>query len=184
MLSGRGLAPGPVLVVGGEGIAEELESAGFDVDPGGEPRLVVIGWDPEFDYDMMRRASLAVRAGATLIATNADASFPAADGELWPGAGAILSSIETATGARAEVMGKPHAPMMDAVEERLAGARAIAAVGDRAETDLAGARSKGWMTVLVLSGVVQPEDLEGLDEQPDVVARDLAAFVQGEFERQ
>jgi 4-nitrophenyl phosphatase len=183
-LAERGLVPGPVFVVGGEGIHEELARVGFDLEPGDAAEVVVVGWDPEFDYDAMRRATLAVRAGAALIATNADASFPAAGGALWPGAGAILASIERASGERAEVMGKPHRPMMDGVARRLEGARAIAMVGDRPETDLAGARSKGWKTILVLSGVVGPEDVAGLQDRPEVVARDLAAVVRGELQGQ
>jgi len=179
-LADRGLAPGPVLVVGGEGVERELTAAGFEIDGGDDPRLVVVGWDPRFDYDMMRRAVSAVRRGATLIATNADTTFPAAGGDLWPGGGAILASIEAGAGARAEVMGKPHAPMMDAAERRLGGARAVAAVGDRPGTDLAGARSKGWRTILVLSGVVGRDELDRLEERPDVIAEDLAAAVRGE----
>jgi HAD superfamily hydrolase (TIGR01450 family) len=177
----RGLSPAPVLVIGGDGIREELRNAGFVVEPGARPDLVLVGWDPGFDYDAMRSATVAVNGGASLIATNSDASFPAADGTLWPGAGAILASIERATGVRAEVMGKPHAPMMDAIERRLSGARAVAAVGDRPDTDLAGARSKGWATVLVLSGVVGSDEVDGLDDPPDHVARDLASAVRGRF---
>jgi HAD superfamily hydrolase (TIGR01450 family) len=183
-LADRRLAPGPVLVVGGAGIREELTRAGFELDAAGAPELVVVGWDPAFDYDDMRRATLAVMAGATLIATNSDASFPAADGDLWPGAGAILASIETSTGRRAEVMGKPHTPMMDAIARRLEGARGIAAVGDRPETDLAGARSRGWRTILVLSGVIGPNEVDELDDRPDMIARDLAALARGEIEGQ
>jgi HAD superfamily hydrolase (TIGR01450 family) len=183
-LAERALAPGPVLAIGGEGVEEELARVGFDLGSGDPPELVVVGWDPSFDYDAMRRATLAVMAGATLIATNADASFPAAGGALWPGAGAILASIETASGVRAEVMGKPHPPMMDLIAQRLDGARAIAAVGDRPETDLAGARSKGWTTILVLTGVVTATEVAGLENRPDAVAHDLAAAVRGEFQDQ
>lgn len=183
-LAERGLPPGPALVVGGEGIHEELTRVGFDLTGGDDAAVVVVGWDPRFDYDAMRRATLAVTNGAILIATNSDPSFPAAGGALWPGAGAILASIEAATGRRAEVMGKPHAPMMDIAAQRLDGSRVIVAVGDRPETDLAGARTKGWKTLLVLSGVVGPDDVAQLAERPDAVARDLAAAARGDLESQ
>ena len=52
--------------------------------------------------------------GATLFASNDDASYPAPDGFAWPGAGAILASIEVATGVEAEVFGKPNAPILRA----------------------------------------------------------------------
>jgi ribonucleotide monophosphatase NagD (HAD superfamily) len=124
----------------------------------------------------MRRATLAVRAGAQLVATNDDASFPAPDG-LWPGAGAILASIEVASGARAEVMGKPHPPMMDAVARRLDGCRDIAIVGDRPQTDLRGGIARGWTTILVTSGVVSPEDAPKVDPPPDAVLGSIADLV-------
>ena len=116
----------------------------------------------------MRRAAIAVRRGATFIATNDDATFPAADG-LWPGAGSILASIERASGRRAEVMGKPHAPMMDAAQKRVGDAERIAIVGDRVDTDLAGGADRGWTTILVLSGVTTQEQARDLAPQPDHV---------------
>jgi 4-nitrophenyl phosphatase len=140
--------------------------------------VVVVGWDPGFDYEAMKRAALAVRAGAELIATNDDAAFPAPEG-LWPGAGAILASIEVASGRKAEVMGKPHVPMMDAVARRVAGAERIGLVGDRPETDLAGGRARGWTTILVTSGVTTPADAYGIDPAPDLILSGLSELLEG-----
>ena len=179
VVTGEVLAPlkgSSAIVVGGDGLAEALGDRWISInhDPDShDADLVVIGWDPSFDYDAMRRATLAVRAGARLIASNSDATFPAAEG-LWPGAGAILASIETASGTRAEVMGKPHQPMMDAVASRLDGARRVAIVGDRPDTDLAGGRTRGWTTILVLSGVTTRDEAKALDPQPDLILDSLA----------
>jgi 4-nitrophenyl phosphatase len=167
------------LVVGGDGVREALASIGVSTDAGTleEVDFVIVGWDPDFDYEKMKRASLAVRKGAEFIATNDDAAFPAPDG-LWPGAGAILASIEVASGRRAEVMGKPHAPMMNAVARRVSGAEHVALVGDRPETDLAGGLARGWTTILVTSGVTRPEDARKVEPQPDLVVRDLAELLE------
>jgi 4-nitrophenyl phosphatase len=176
VLEQRGFATKRALVVGGRGVRRCLESVGVVIDDDPESTsadVVVVGIDTSFDYRAMRRAAVAVRAGAAFVATNDDAQLPV-EGGLWPGAGAILASIEKASGRMAEVMGKPHAPMMDAVAARLAGARHIGAVGDRPETDLAGARKRGWTTVLVLSGVTSAADAAELDPQPDVVIDSLA----------
>ena len=85
-------------------------------------QAVVVGWDRHADYEKLCRASLLVERGASLFATNADASYPAADGN-WPGAGALLAAVETTTGARAEVFGKPEPPIMLAALERAGGGR-------------------------------------------------------------
>lgn len=175
-LKARGFPGKTAIVVGGAGIREELSNVCISVkdDPTVTVAdLVVVGWDPEFTYEAMKRATIAVRHGATFIATNDDATFPAADA-LWPGAGAILASIETASGRKAEVMGKPHEPMMSVAALRLEGAGKIAVVGDRPDTDLAGATARGWATILVLSGVTTEEQARHLDPQPDLVIGSIA----------
>jgi 4-nitrophenyl phosphatase len=175
VLAKRRLNGARAIVVGGDGIRTELASIGIEIDDGPEPAaadLVVVGWDPGFDYEAMRKAAAAVMSGAEFIATNDDSAFPAPDG-LWPGAGAILASIERASGQRAEVMGKPHDPMMETVTARLDGAREVAMVGDRPETDLAGGASRGWATVLVLSGVTGRDEAARVTPSPDLVVDSL-----------
>lgn len=177
VLAERGAGGARAIVVGGRGLREALTGVGVVIEEDASitsADLVVVGWDQSFDFDTMRRAALAVRAGATFIATNKDASFPAPGGELWPGAGAILASIEVASGRTAEVMGKPHAPMMDAAARRLAGCEHIAIAGDRPETDLVGGAARGWTTILVLTGVTDRSRVPSLDPPADVVLDSLA----------
>jgi HAD superfamily hydrolase (TIGR01450 family) len=176
-LQRRGHAGRTAIVVGGDGIRDALSSVCISVKD--DPHvtvadLVVVGWTPDFGYDEMRRATKAVLEGGRFFATNDDAAFPAAGGELWPGAGAILASIERATGARAEVMGKPNPPMMDAAARRLDGAERIAVLGDRPETDLAGGTARGWTTILALSGVTDAAQAARLEPQPDVIVETMA----------
>ncbi|MDP9441941.1 MAG: HAD-IIA family hydrolase [Actinomycetota bacterium] len=174
----RGWAGRRVFLVGGEGIREALQAIEMQLVEGDDGRtadIVVVSGTPHFDYDAMRTASLALRSGAVFLATNDDPTFPAPDG-LWPGAGALLASIETASGRRAEVMGKPHLPMMAAVARRLAGRRRIAVVGDQPRTDLAGARSMGWSTVLVLSGVTDAAAAHEVEPVPDLVVPTLVGL--------
>jgi len=164
------------IVVGGDGLREALASIDVIVDDDPETRTadyVVVGLDPNFTYEVLRRASFAVRDGAQLIASNDDVSFPAPDG-LWPGAGSLVAAIETASGGRAEVMGKPHEPMMRIAARHLSEASRIAIVGDRPNTDLDGGRAMGWTTVLVLSGVTSAESAAELDPQPDLTLERLA----------
>ncbi|HEX2295212.1 MAG TPA: HAD-IIA family hydrolase [Actinomycetota bacterium] len=178
VLRERGARGRKAMAVGAQGLRAGLEAAGVTVvddDSVEGIDYVVVGWDGGFDYRKMRRACLAVRAGAALLATNSDATFPAPDG-LWPGAGAILASIEVCSGERAEVLGKPHPPMMEAAARRLAGCRRIGIVGDRPDTDLAGGASRGWTTILVTSGVTTPEEAERVEPRPDVILPSLAAL--------
>ncbi|MGH9168984.1 MAG: HAD-IIA family hydrolase, partial [Acidimicrobiia bacterium] len=107
-------------VIGQDGIRAALGEAGvkvLDGDPE-EAAFVVVGWDGEVTYDALRTASVLVGRGARLVATNADASYPAPGGELWPGAGAILAAVEAASKTAATVIGKPHRPLFDTALDR------------------------------------------------------------------
>jgi len=168
---------GSAYVVGEAGIREALLEAGLDVIEG-EPAavdVVVVGWDRDLTYAKLRTASLLVERGARLVATNADRSFPAPDG-FWPGAGAILSVITTTTGVEAEIVGKPHPPLYEAAVRRTGGRQPLV-IGDRIETDIAGAVALGWDSLLVLSGVTSPEDLGASPVRPTYVADDVRALL-------
>jgi HAD superfamily hydrolase (TIGR01457 family) len=165
-------------VIGQDGVRTALRDAGFEIldgDPSAAA-FVVVGWDGDVSYDDLRRASVLVRGGARLVATNADASYPAPGGELWPGAGAILAAVETASGTRAIVIGKPHPPLFEAALAR-AGSRNALMVGDRMETDVAGAVAAGLDSCLVRSGASRPAELLDQDELPVAVLRDVGGLV-------
>jgi glycerol-1-phosphatase len=173
-LAARGVSE--AFVVGEEGIVQALRDAGITlVDVHADrTQVVVVGWDRRADYEKLRRASLLVERGATLVATNADASYPAGDGN-WPGAGALLAAIETTTGVRAEVFGKPEAPIMRAALDRAGGGRPLV-IGDRLETDIAAAAALGWDSLLVLTGIARADDVAGSPIAPTFVAEDLSAL--------
>jgi HAD superfamily hydrolase (TIGR01450 family) len=138
---------------------------------------VVVGVDLEATYAKLRTACVLVQRGAHLIATNPDPSFPA-PGALWPGAGALLAVVTETTGAEAEIVGKPFAPLFEAGRAR-AGASTPLVVGDRLDTDIAGAEGLGWDSLLVLTGVTTPDDLASSDIRPTYVAEDLRALANG-----
>jgi glycerol-1-phosphatase len=173
---------GRAFVVGERGIREALADVGFELVDG-EPDqadVVVVGWDRTADYAKLRRASLLVERGARLVATNPDRSYPAEDGQ-WPGAGALLSVITVTTGATAEVIGKPNAPVFRAAHERAGGGRPLV-VGDRLDTDVAGAASLGWDSLLVLSGISSRADVDASNVRPTYVAEDISSLVRDDVE--
>ena len=83
------------------------------VEPAGRSRRRGCGVGRIADYAKIAAASVLVERGAALVATNADASYPAPEGSL-PGAGALLAAVTTTTGAAAEIVGKPDAPLVHA----------------------------------------------------------------------
>lgn len=176
------LAPsgGTAYVVGQDGIRTALADAGIEVVDGEPDRVdhVVVGVDVGATYASLRTACVLVQRGARLVATNPDRSFPAA-GALWPGAGALLAVITETTGATAEVVGKPFAPLFEYARAR-SGAAAPLVIGDRLDTDIAGAAALGWDSLLVLTGVTSADELDAAPMRPTYVARDLRALLEPE----
>jgi HAD superfamily hydrolase (TIGR01450 family) len=175
-LSARGVRS--AFVVGEGGLIVALEDEGIRaVDASDEDvGAVVVGFDRGVTYTKLKDASLLVARGVPLIASNADASFPAPGGEAWPGAGALVAAIETTTGATAELIGKPEAPLLQLALEVAGGGRPLV-VGDRLDTDVAGALRLGWDSALVLTGVARREDVARSEWQPTFVVDGVADLV-------
>ena len=91
-----------------------------------------------------------------------------------PGAGSILSFLQTSSGVTPEVIGKPNGIMFEEAVRRLGGTLSdTAMVGDRINTDIAGARSAGLRSVLLLSGIATRVELMNSEIQPDWVFETL-----------
>jgi len=164
-----------VFVVGGDGLRTLLTEAGFQLADDAE--LVVAGLDPDLTYNKLKQATLLIRAGATFIGTNDDRTFPTAEG-LAPGAGSVLAAIQTATDTIPRTMGKPNAPMYEAALTVLGtNPEQTLMIGDRLETDIAGAQRLGFKTALVLTGVATRDDVEQNEVKPDAIYADLNALI-------
>lgn len=166
-----------VYVIGEDGLISAVEEQGFlstdkDVD------LVVAGLDSQLTYEKLKIATLAIRAGASFIGTNPDTTLPSDEG-LVPGSGAILAALEAATGVRPLIIGKPQPILLRLAMEKLgATPDCTAIIGDRLETDILGGKGVDLITVLVLTGISDREELETSPFQPDLVFDDIGRFYQ------
>jgi ribonucleotide monophosphatase NagD (HAD superfamily) len=151
----------------------------YDADALGAFDAVVVGLTRDFDYAQLDLVSQVVRGGACLLATNSDATFPAAD-RIQPGTGSLLAAVEAACGVKATVAGKPEPPMARLIGASLgSGSTKGLVVGDRPDTDGRLAQQLGLPFALVLSGVTEAYSFS-LEVPVAVVAEDLAALVSGE----
>jgi HAD superfamily hydrolase (TIGR01450 family) len=173
---------GAAYVVGSQALVDHVADAGLRVVNGtrfaARADVVVVGGHDALVFEELKLATQAVLRGAELIGATRDATIPMPDG-LWPGTGAVLAAIETATGRRATAtIGKPEPPMYEAARDRLGPGRVLA-VGDRLEVDVAGARRAGMDSALVLTGATTRAAVEAAAERPTHVADSLAALVLG-----
>jgi HAD superfamily hydrolase (TIGR01450 family) len=171
---------GAAFVVGSQPLVDHVAAAGLRVVNNTEVAtradVVVVAGHDDLHFRELKVATQAVLRGAELIGLSRDRTFPMADG-LWPGSGAILAAVEEAVGRRADrIVGKPEPVMYEAAQDRMGPGRALA-VGDRLDTDVAGARGAGLDQALVLSGATSREEAAAADPQPTLVADSLAALV-------
>lgn len=150
-----------VLAVGGEGVASALRGKGFEVVTSAvdEPVAVLQGYGPQVRAVDLAEAAYAIEAGARWIATNTDQTLPTERG-IAPGNGTLIAAVATATGATPEVVGKPGSLLYTmAADDCGVAAHQTLGVGDRLDTDIAGAHAAGMDALFVLSGVHGPRDL-------------------------
>ena len=163
-----------VFLIGEEGMAEAFKAAEIKTTSQ-NPDLVVVGFDRMFDYSLLNNACRYIFRGAEFIGTNADNTYPLEDGPA-PECGPLLAAIENATGRKPLLMGKPEQYMYEEALQRLGVDRSAAVmVGDRLDTDIAGAKRAGIRSILVLSGATTQEEAKESKLKADVVVADLAA---------
>jgi HAD superfamily hydrolase (TIGR01450 family) len=182
---------GGAYVIGGEPLKEIVAATGARVLEGEEAweaKAVVVSGHRGFDYGELVTAKRALERGAALFATSHDPTMPYPGGEL-PGTGAVLAAVETASGRRAEIAGKPERHLFEMALESLGcsfsgpdnekeQARGrVAMIGDRVSSDIAGGHAAGLATILVLSGTTSREEAAAADPAPDFVVEDLSGLL-------
>jgi len=169
-----------ILVVGGAGLVDEVEKAGYTVTRSAldEPAAVVQGFSPDVAWAHLAEAAFALHApkgqtGIPWVATNTDWTIPQARGTA-PGNGTLVSAVHTAVGRLAVVAGKPEVPMFEVATERF-NATSTLVIGDRLDTDILGANRAGVSSVLVLTGIDQAKQVlaAAADQRPTYILDDL-----------
>ena len=169
-----------VFVIGTQTMVDHVADAGLKVvnntDLATRADLVIVSGTEEVGYDDIRIATLALRRGADFLTTSRDPTYPMPDG-FWPGTGALLAAVETASGREAAVVGKPEPQLFLTALERLGEGRTLV-VGDRIASDIEAAKRAGLDAALVLTGDTSAEEAEKAREpRPVVVADSLLALV-------
>lgn len=171
-----------VWALGGDGLVEELELAGYTVLGGPDPRLQepflllhpLMTPDPEVRavVVLLFREMSYLHLAATFqyvatvdppipfIGTNPDTDVPVDGGRRLPGSGCTIAFMATGLGRTPVMVGKPAQGMMDAIAAATPGFDLSTAcmVGDRIDTDMTFGAQAGIDTVLVLTGISSEHD--------------------------
>ncbi|XP_067288886.1 pyridoxal phosphate phosphatase [Pseudorasbora parva] len=198
---------GKVFVIGCGGVMKELQDAGVPVleedeaadrEPGTsiyncpldpDVKAVLVGYDENFTFMKLAKASCYLMNSECLfLATDPDPWHPLRGGRITPGSGSLTAALETASGRKATVIGKPSRFMYECIASQfdLDPARSLM-VGDRLETDILFGSNCGLSTVLTLTGVSTLEEAqryrdseapEHKDWVPDYVVESVADFLE------
>ncbi len=168
-----------VLVAGTQNLVDHMVAAGFTVvgTAADAPDAIVQGYDPDMTWRRLDEAAIAVQNGARWYACNTDSTRPSERG-LVPGAGVAVHAVQVTTRDTPIVTGKPFRPLMEEALRRT-GARAPLFVGDRLDTDIAGANTVGIASCLVFTGVHGKHDLVAAEPalRPTAIAADIPALL-------
>ncbi|KAK7303444.1 hypothetical protein RJT34_14351 [Clitoria ternatea] len=180
-----------VYVIGGEGILEELQLAGFtafggpeDANKALDPKqncfvehdksvgAVVVGIDLYINYYKLQYGTLCIREnpGCLFIATNRDAVGHMLSSQEWPGAGCMVAAICGSTQKEPVVVGKPSTFLMEFLLKKFnVTCSKMCMVGDRLDTDILFGQNAGCKTLLVFSGCTTQSALQDPSNkiQPD-----------------
>jgi HAD superfamily hydrolase (TIGR01450 family) len=168
----RGLVPAgsKILVVGGDGLVDELQKAGFAVTRSADddPVAVVQGFAPEVGWKDLAEASFALQTrpghdDLPWVATNTDWTIPQARG-IAPGNGTLVSAVHSAVGRLPIVAGKPERAIFDAAVARF-GATSPLFIGDRLDTDILGANRACMPSALVMTGIDRAKQVLAVAEE-------------------
>jgi phosphoglycolate/pyridoxal phosphate phosphatase family enzyme len=163
-------------VIGSTALKEEIGLTGLNLVTGEEAKevdFVIFGGHSEFHYEEMKIATLAIARGAHFFATNRDMVYPTAEGHI-PATGAMLTSIEAASGKKAVSAGKPEIMMFDiAHTHHEHDKERTVIIGDHLDTDIAGGKNAGISTILIISDPKIEEELSQSDINPDYVIYSL-----------
>jgi 4-nitrophenyl phosphatase len=166
---------GPVYIMGEKALLNTLKEFNlFHSEK--DPQAVVAGLTKQFTYDMLKNTSLMIQKGLPFYFTNPDPTYPSPEGNI-PGAGTILAALETASGIKAQLAGKPLPFLFNVGLERLnSKPNETLVVGDRLSTDIKGGQDSGCKTALVLTGVSTVEDYEKWFPKPDLLLKNVMAL--------
>ena len=172
---------GTAYVIGEGGLLTELHNVGYSIVDD-HPDYVIIGEGRTIMLESVDKAINMIMNGSKLVATNLDPNCPIGNGKFRAGCGAFVAMLEFATGKQAFSVGKPS-PIMMRMARKILGLTTdeTVMIGDTMGTDILGAGSMGFTTVLTLSGVTRESDLDQYGYSPDFIVNSVRDLLDEEL---
>ncbi|MEA3362469.1 MAG: HAD hydrolase-like protein, partial [Thermodesulfobacteriota bacterium] len=163
-----------IFLLGTPSLESAFTAAGFILTANAQ--CVVMGYDKTLTYEKINQAYQLIKSGVPFVVTHPDILCPIKDGGFDIDLGALMQPLIYATGVEPVVIGKPHAPFIDGLLNKLSAGkkgrfdlRSLAIMGDRLYTDIRTGKDNGFLSILVLTGEATRDDVEQSDVVPDFI---------------
>lgn len=168
-----------ILIIGSEDLSSEIKETGREVVGTPDCDYVLVGFDYEINYEKISLGLQAILSGAQFIACNREANYPAENGMIKPGCGAIVAAVEAASQTSPKyVVGKPEINLLRFISEKAqCSSEEMLIVGDTLESDIEMANRFSSPSVFIKRGreikynLVEPTiSINYLTDLPEILA--------------
>ncbi len=156
--------------------AAREDFGGFDLSGETAEAVVVGDIDPDWNAEILNQAFRLVLGGARLVALSKD-RYWLTEGGLRLDSGTFVAALEYATGAAAELCGKPSAEFYRTAIETIApGTKPadVLMVGDDLWSDIDGANNAGLQTIMVRTGKFRQDVFDSSGIRPGQLIASVA----------
>lgn len=138
-----------VCVSGSNGLKKEFTDIGISISD--DSKTLVIGYNPDFNYDMLTDVVNVALNADRIVACNKERTYPGVNGKRMPGCGAMVSAVEWCSNRSVDyVVGKPNRLMLDIIAKKYnINPNEFLIVGDTYESDILMANSAGAQSLLI-----------------------------------
>ena len=170
-------------IISESGLIEDAADYELEMVLDGDADYVLVGTDRDMTYEQMNYATQLLLKGAKLVCVSGSALFSGkylGREQQFLGEMAITKALEFATGVKSVVIGKPYKEMFQQILHELRyTADETVMIGDNAQTDVAGGKSVGMLTVLVKRTGGPSATIYGLDSNvtPDITVKSLEELI-------
>lgn len=136
-------------VFGTNALKQEFQYVGLRVSNTAE--VLVVGFDPEFNYQKLSSALQMGLRTKIIIACNIDKNFPGENAVIVPGCGAMVGALEGCLGRKIDfVVGKPNPLLLDMIcAQHGLQKDEIMIIGDTYESDIKMAQEYGCSSIYI-----------------------------------
>jgi len=170
-------------ICGTASLKDMFRKKGFSVtEDQSEADVLILGYDTELTYKKLTDCVRMINRGVPYIATHPDLVCPVSYGSA-PDCGSVINMLETCTGKRPKIIGKPQPEMVClAMKKTGFSPEETCVTGDRLYTDVACGVNAGVDSIFVLSGEGVMSDIEKYKVKPTFIlenVRELADILTG-----